>query len=393
MLTDLTVLDWILILLLAVYFCVGYARGFFMTLGSVVGFALGAVAAFYLTPMLVDHVHGVWKAVVAIASICVLILVGQAIGMLFGRPLRRITEATGLGILDRIGGALLNIATCALVIVVISFSTAQIGVSAISSTISKSTVISALQSITPGPVQKGIAEARAAVVDQSGIPQLNEQLFPEQPAPSATPDTTEVQNVSDSVLKINGTAEACAQNQSGSGFAAAAGKVVTNAHVVAGVTNPLVETRQGQSYQGKIVYYDAATDLAVLDVPGLDVAALDMGENGQAGSQAKFMGYPLGGPFTSRAATIQGLGYNSTTSENGSTSKPREIYQLAADVQQGNSGGPLLNDQGQVIGVVFAKASEGQTGYALSMTELAPVLNGIESLSTPVPSGQCTTGG
>lgn len=392
MLTDLTILDWILILILLAYFIAGYSRGFFMTLGSVIGFAFGAVAAFYVTPLLVEHVQGGWKIVVAIASIGLLILIGQALGMAIGRPLRRLTEKTGLGIIDRIGGALLNVLTCALVIVVLSFSAAQLGVSAITTTIGNSKVISGLESATPTPVQQAIAQARAAVLQQSGIPRLDEQLFPQQAAPSETADTDSLRNASDSVLKINGTAEACAQNQSGSGFVAAPNKVVTNAHVVAGVSNPLVQTRQGQSFEGKTVYYDASTDLAVLDVPGLEASPLKAGDNGQAGELANFMGYPLGGPFTSRSASIQGLGYNATTAEDGSTSKPREIYQLAANVEQGNSGGPLLNSQGQVIGVIFAKATQGETGYALSMTELAPVLDSIDSLTEPVPTGQCTTG-
>lgn len=392
MLTDFSLLDWILILILLAYFVSGYARGFFLTLGSVVGFVLGAVAAFYVTPWLVERAEGGWRIVVAIVSIGILILIGQALGVAIGRPLRRITERTGLGIVDRIGGALLNTLTCAFVIVVLSFSASQLGVAAISSAVNKSTVITGLQSATPQPVQRGIAEARAAVLEQSGIPRLDERLFPQEAAPTETSDSDSLRAAEDSVLKINGTAEACAQSQSGSGFVAASHKVITNAHVVSGVDSPLVQTRQGKSYEGNIVYFDADKDIAVLDVPGLDASPLKAGENGKAGDLANFMGYPLGGPFTSRSASIQGLGYNSTTSENGTTTQPREIYQLAADVQQGNSGGPLLNDQGQFIGLIFAKATQGETGYALSMTELEPVLQDIESMNQPVPSGECTSG-
>jgi uncharacterized membrane protein required for colicin V production len=145
MLTDFTLLDWILILILLAYFVSGYARGFFLTLGSVVGFVLGAVAAFYVTPWLVERAEGGWRIVVAIVSIGILILIGQALGVAIGRPLRRITERTGLGIVDRIGGALLNTLTCAFVIVVLSFSASQLGVAAISSAVNKSTVITGLQ--------------------------------------------------------------------------------------------------------------------------------------------------------------------------------------------------------------------------------------------------------
>ena len=85
MLTDFSLLDWILILILLAYFVSGYARGFFLTLGSVVGFVLGAVAAFYVTPWLVERAEGGWRIVVAIVSIGILILIGQALGVAIGR--------------------------------------------------------------------------------------------------------------------------------------------------------------------------------------------------------------------------------------------------------------------------------------------------------------------
>ncbi|WP_030015229.1 MarP family serine protease [Curtobacterium sp. S6] len=391
--TDLTVLDWILILVLLAYLLGGYARGFFLTLGAVVGFIAGAVAAFYVTPFLVERVDGGWKIAVAVASIVVLILVGQALGIALGRPLRRITERTGLGVLDRIGGALLNLVTCALVIVVLSFSVTQFGVPAISTTVGNSKVITALEGITPEPVQRGIAQARAAALQQSGIPRLSEQLFPEQAAPTIdAPQTDGLDAAMASVVKINGAADACAQNQSGSGFVAANDHIVTNAHVVAGVTNPIVQTRGGQTVQAKVVAFNPEKDLAVLDAPDLSAQPLDLGENGKAGDTATIMGYDLGGPFMSRPASIQGLQYTTTKTQNGVTNSPREMYQLAANVQEGNSGGPLLNGQGQVIGVIFAKATQGETGYALSMTELHPTLDAATTSTEPVGTGQCTAG-
>ena len=389
MLQNLTVLDWILLVVLLLYLVGGYARGFFMTLGSVIGFAAGAVAAFYLTPMLVEMVSGWWRLLVAVISILVLIAVGQVLGAMIARPFRRLSDRTGLGVIERIAGAILNVLACALVIVILSFSAGQLGVASITMAINNSRVISTLESWTPAGVQQAIAQARAAVLAQSGIPEVSERLFPEQQAPSETVRNDALTAASDSVLRINGTAEACRQNQSGSGFVAAEGLVVTNAHVVAGVDEPLVESPGGKTYRGEVVYIDPDTDLAVISAPDLPAAPLQTGGYAADGDLTTFMGYPLGGPFKSSSATVQGLGYTSTVSEEGQPSAPREVYQLAADVQQGNSGGPLLDQDGRVIG---AKASGGETGYALSLTELDPVLDQLGGLTAPVSTGACTRG-
>ena len=389
---DLTALDWILLLVLLYFAVSGYLRGFFLTLGSVVGFVLGAVAAFYLVPLAVELASGGWRVVVAIISLLVLIGLGQALGLAVARPFKMVSERSGLGVIERFLGAVLNTAACALMIVVVSFSAGQVGVPSITSTIARSHVVSTLEDLTPDVVRQGIAQARAAVLAQSGIPEISQQIFPAQEAPTQEIDNPALAQAAESVLKINGTAEACVQNQSGSGFAAAPEMVITNAHVLAGVDEPVVQTPSGQAYTGTVVYYDDQTDLAVIHAPGLQTPALSTGPEAQPGELVAFMGYPLGGPFSSKSATVQGLARTSTTSVDGTVSAPRQVYQLAADAQQGNSGGPLLDDQGQVIGVIFAKSETTQTGYALGMEELQPVLDQLDRLGAAVPTGQCVAG-
>ena len=91
---DLTALDWILLLVLLYFAVSGYLRGFFLTLGSVVGFVLGAVAAFYLVPLAVELASGGWRVVVAIISLLVLIGLGQALGLAVARGLMSVMHGT-----------------------------------------------------------------------------------------------------------------------------------------------------------------------------------------------------------------------------------------------------------------------------------------------------------
>ena len=74
----------------------------------------------------------------------------------------------------------------------------------------------------------------------------------------------------------------------------------------------------------------------------------------------------------------------------GDSTSEREVYTLAAEINPGNSGGPLLALDGEVAGVVFAKSADSsQLGYAMTNTELAPVVDVAPELSAAVSSGSC----
>ncbi|MCU1514416.1 MAG: hypothetical protein JWO10_1506, partial [Microbacteriaceae bacterium] len=193
------------------------------------------------------------------------------------------------------------------------------------------------------------------------------------------------------VMKIVGSAYACGQNQSGSGFVVSQNRVITNAHVVAGVTQPVVQSSDGRSWNGRVVYFDTVNDLAVIAVSGMPVSPLAIGKTLATGTSAVFDGYPLGGPFSSKPAAVQGISTVNVPDVYGNNPSPREIYTLAADVQQGNSGGPLIDAAGSVAGVVFAKSTTTPAGFALTIAELGPVARQAGSLTSSVDSGHCTT--
>jgi len=196
-----------------------------------------------------------------------------------------------------------------------------------------------------------------------------------------------------SVVRVTGNAAGCGQNQSGTGFVVADGRVVTNAHVVAGVREPVIEQEDGKAVAGRVVYFDPIDDLAIIAVSGLDAQPLALSGVLAVGDEAVYDGYPFGGPFTTGAAKVLSVGPEQIEDIYGEAATPREIYSIAADIQQGDSGGPLLTPEGQVAGVVFAKsAGTSNLGYAMTVTELAPVVAQAAGLDSPVESGTCIVG-
>lgn len=392
---EFTVLDILLLLLLLGYLIAGLRNGFLVTLGGIVGFAAGAVAAFFAIPLVSTLVPGDgWRLTAIIATAVVLIIVGQALGAGFGGAIRRWMDFPPLRLMDRLLGGAMNVVVAALVLSMLAFSVGSLGVPFISQQIAASRVITGIDAATPDPVKAWLAQLRSIVV-QDGIPKVIEGVAPAEPVtiPDANVDTPALNQAAESVLRIAGTAFQCGQNQTGSGFVAAPERVITNAHVVAGVNEPVVEVPRGAALPARVVYFDAVSDLAVLAVDGLEARPLPLGQPLPAGSPAAFAGYPAGGPLQLDAASVQGMSDVFVQNIYGAEPSALEIYTLAADVQQGNSGGPLLDQQGRVAGVIFARATENsQVGYALSLAELAPVAVQAPALSETVSAGQCIRG-
>lgn len=387
----LNLLDIILIVVFLAYLVTGVVRGFFRSLGTVLGFLAGAATAYWAAPFVAAAVESPWRVVLTVLTVLVLLALGQYIGGLAGNTLADLTERTGLGVLDRIGGGVLNVAVTSLVIGLLGALVGQLGLPALSQQVAGSRVLRTLESLTPEPVRKTVTEARIAITGSQSIRQLDELLFPAQAAPTHdSAGSQAVQDAGQSVMQVYGTADECSQNQTGSGFVAAPEMVVTNAHVLAGVSEPMVQSRDGRAYPAAVVQYDAASDLAVLHAPGLPDPALPLSSKISTGEEVTFAGYPLGGPFTSRAATIQGQAVapvqNVTTGE----VQTRSIIQIAGNVEQGNSGGPLIDQNGSVVGVIFAKAVEGKAGYAIPVARVQEILDATGGSVQPVDTGQCS---
>ncbi len=392
--TGSVVLDLVLIVLLITYAIFGFRRGFILSLGSFAGIVAGAVASFFAIPLVTNWVTDPQlRLPVILIAVVALIALGQAAGSALGRVIRRRVDKTPLRAIDRLFGAAITLVGAALVVSMLAFGIGSLGVPVVSQTIGSSAVVSVIDRVTPDPVKALEAKVRS-VFALDGLPRLFEALGTGTPLAVPGAGQTAAQQVSArSVVKITGNAYQCGQNQSGSGFVSSSGRVVTNAHVVAGVTEPVVLTPAGGTYTGRVVYFDAVQDLAVIAVSGLPTAPLPLGADLVTGASAVFDGYPLGGPFVSSPAAVQNVATIDSPDIYGTNPSPREVYYLAADVQEGNSGGPLIDAAGSVTGVIFARsATTRHLGFAMTTKKLAPVVSQAQGLSAAVSSGTCTRG-
>ncbi|MDQ4488895.1 MarP family serine protease [Sinomonas sp. ASV486] len=388
----MNLLDVLLVLVLVGYLANGIRAGFVVSLAGILGFVAGGIAAFFAVPLVSGWLGaGAWRAAGIIIAAVVLMAGGNAVGSALGHRIRRGIRWRGATAIDRGLGGLVSVVVASLVISMTAFTVSTIGVPVLTQQIAGSAVVRALDAATPAPVKEQAAALRAFVIGD-GLPKLIESIAPTKPVPvPESVDTNELRAAAPSILRITGTAYQCGQNQTGSGFAVAPDRIITNAHVVAGVSEPVVELPGGGARSGRVVYFDAVRDLAVIAVDGLHVAPLPLTGTSSSGTPAAFGGYPLGGPYQLRPAVIQGTTTVLAPDIYGANEVPKQVYQISGNVQQGNSGGPLLTLDGQVTGVVFAKSdSTADVGYAITMEELTPVAAQASGLTQPVQPGVCT---
>ncbi|WP_173923657.1 MarP family serine protease [Agromyces sp. Marseille-P2726] len=382
-------LDILLVLVFIGALVNGYRAGLLRTAAGLIGLVLGGIASYFVMPWIAGliPVPG-WRAPAAIAVAIVLLCLGAWLGAIVGRALRRGANAVKLGVLDRVLGAIGNVIVTAFVVALVASGVSAMGVPVLSPAVAGSRVLGALDAVTPPPARSLLAELRAVTLGQ-GIPWLVEVIGGPTEAPElpAGVDGERLAAAAASVVRITGTAYQCGTNLSGSGFVVAEDRIVTNAHVVAGVTEPIVEAPGQPPVSGQVVAFDAENDLALIAVTGLETPPLAIAD-ATSGADVAVAGYPFGGPFELRPGRVITVG--PLTIQEGGRSSTRDVMTLAADVDHGNSGGPVLTGDGAVGGVVFAKSdSVANVGYAIPIATLSPLAQSAPTLASAVDSGSC----
>jgi S1-C subfamily serine protease len=195
-----------------------------------------------------------------------------------------------------------------------------------------------------------------------------------------------VRDAGSATVRVLGTA--CGLGVAGSGWVAAPGVVVTNAHVVAGEQDTSVATAAGIEHDATAVHYEPRNDLAVLAVPGLGEPALELADRARRGEDAAVIGYPENGPLTFTAARMGRTGEVTSQDSYGRGPVQRRITAFRADVRSGNSGGPVVNAEGRVVTTVFGAStgSDRRNGLGIPNQVVARALAGE---LTPTDTGAC----
>jgi len=383
------VLDLLLVLVFIGAAVNGWRAGLLRTAAGLVGLVAGGIAAWFVMPWLAGLMPTpALRAPVAIAAALVLLSLGAWLGAIVGRALRRGVRKVKLGVLDRVLGVLGNLIVTAFVVALVAAGVSALAVPVLSPAVGGSAIVRALDQITPPPAKSALAELRAAALGQ-GLPWLVDVLDTPLPteAPPSDVASPAIAAASNSVVRITGTAFECGSNLSGSGFVVADDRIVTNAHVVAGVDQPIVEAPGLPAVAGRVVAFDPEHDLAVIAVDGLDAPALPLDEP-DVGDEVAIAGYPFGGPLELRPGRVAASGPVTITTD-GDTST-RDIVTLSAEVDHGNSGGPVLDVDGEVAGVVFARSEAAATvGFAIPVSTLEPLAAEASGLDDAVDSGSC----
>ncbi len=220
----------------------------------------------------------------------------------------------------------------------------------------------------------GILGAFNNVVGTSFFPRYLEPFAPERivevgPGPKRLLTDPDVEDAQASVVKIRGTNH-CGRGVEGSGFVYADDRVMTNAHVVAGVDDPEVEIG-GSSVSAEVVYYNPDLDVAVLTADTSGEPTLQFDQTAEAEDGVAILGYPQDGPYDVQPGRIRSEQRLRSPNIYGEGTVIREVFSLRGLVRPGNSGGPIVSSAGDVVGVVFAASvTDHDTGYALTAEQV-----------------------
>lgn len=379
-------LDLLIVLSVASAVVGGYRLGFLARVTSWAGLALGIVLGVIFLPDVATYFNDAEQGVRLLAAVAFLLaagMLGQGLGLALGAALHAsLKVGPGFRQYDRAAGGVLG--AFGILVIFWALGPSLAAVEGYPSQAARdSRILAALSDVVQPP---NTLQALRRVIGDGVFPQVFEGL---QSAPDVGPPPAETgiagnvhEAIVASTVKVAG--QACSKIQEGSGFVAGPDLVVTNAHVVAGETETDVETADGRSLDARVVVFDPDRDLAILRVPGLqtDPLAIAVGEEGMVGA---VYGHPGGGALRAAPAAVRQRVTAVGRDIYDRHRTRRDVFILASRLQPGDSGGALVNQVGEVVGVAFAIAPDrSDTAYALTDQELEPVLTqaGTEAVDT-----------
>ncbi|HVY77526.1 MAG TPA: MarP family serine protease [Solirubrobacterales bacterium] len=379
----MTAIDWAIVAFTLALGLWGYRQGLIVGTLTLVGFGIGAFAGSRLGPLVLNQ--GSASPYTPLCAALGALLVGAAMAVTMeslALGLRtRLIRGRGLRLADGAGGAAL-IASVALGLVWVFGAVAlhAPGTDRLRVDVQRSLILRSLNDVMPpsGPVLNALDRVDPA-------PSIAGPATPVAPPDPALLDDPDVLAASDSVVRVLGTA--CGLGVEGSGWVAGPGLIVTNAHVVAGEDDTSITTQGGASLSATVVYFDPENDLALLHVDA-DLPSLPIAPDPAAGTAGAVLGYPENGPYAASPARLGETRETISDDAYGRGPIRRSIASLRGSVRSGNSGGPLVDGRGRVLGTVFAATTAGAAG-GFAVPD-AVVEEALAAPLAPADTGPCT---
>ena len=381
----MTALDWAIVAFTIALALWGYRQGLIVGALTLGGFGLGALLGSRVGPAVLEQ--GSRSPYAPLFAALGALLVGSLVAVAlegFALGLRsRVVRGQAMHLVDGAGGAVL-IGTVALGLAWVFGAVAlhAPGATELRRDVQRSVILRSLNGVLPpsGPILNALNRVDPA-------PQIDGPSTGVGPPDPEVPADPDVRAAGRSVVRVLGTA--CGLGVEGSGWAGAPGLIVTNAHVVAGEEDTSVTTQDGSSADATAVAYDPRNDLAVLRVD-LDLAPLPLVSGPDRGVAGAVLGYPENGPFDVTAARFGETTEVISQDAYGRGPIRRRIASLRGRVRSGNSGGPLVDGAGRVMGTVFAATTSGPPGgFAVPNDVVGPAL-ARAARSGPADTGPCT---
>ncbi|MCW2653810.1 MAG: trypsin-like serine protease with C-terminal domain [Mycobacterium sp.] len=389
--------QWLDIAVLAVAFVAalsGWRSGALGSLLSFIGVVLGAVAGVLLAPHIVSHIAGPrTKLFAALFLILALVVIGEVAGVVLGRAVRGAIRNPFIRAVDSVIGVGLQLVAVLVAAWLLATPLTSSQQPNLAAAVRGSKVLAQVDEVAPSWL-KSVPNRLSALLNTSGLPDVLQPFGRTPIVAVSAPDPTLASNpvvaaARPSVVKIRGVAASCQKVLEGTGFVVAPNRVMSNAHVVAGSDTVTVNS-EGTDYDASVVSYDPAADISILDVPGLASQPLIFDDRpAPTGTDALVLGYPGGGDFAATPARIREIIELNGPDIYRTTTVTREVYTIRGTVRQGNSGGPLIDLTGKVLGVVFGAAvDDPETGFVLTAKEVARQMARIGNTQA-VATGAC----
>ena len=389
----MNVLDWLLIVLVLAYALSGYWQGFVTGAFATTGLVLGGLLGVWLAPIVLGDANP--SLFVSLGALFIVILaasLGQAILQFSGARVRDRITWQPVRALDAVGGAALSAVAVLLVSWALGVAVAGAGLGGVSPIVRNSSVLAWVDDMLPDSAD-GVLNAFNNVVGTTFFPRYLEPFAPERivevgPGPRRLLTDPDVEAAGPAVLKVRGTND-CGRGVEGTGFVYSAGRLMTNAHVVAGVDEPEVIV-DGSSVTAEVVYYNSNLDIAVLEVDTSGAPSLAFDRDAQPQDGVAILGYPQDGPYNVQPGRIRAEQRLRSPNIYGEGTVIREVFSLRGLVRPGNSGGPIVSSGGDVVGVVFAASvTDRDTGYAITADQVGRSATIGISNDDPVATGDC----